>query len=122
MCEFAFTIPKLSGCIAWDNEQGDCNHGCALSRSACNETSFVGCLVSRLKNMVQLRRNQNDVQHGEIGIIYAPPNVIFCGQGVGISQKGKWKTVGVGDGSLELYYRSCHPDLIEIDHWLLFLN
>ena len=48
-----------SECIScqWDNELGDCNHGCALSRSACEDSS-------RLKNMVQLRRNQNNVGYG----------------------------------------------------------
>ena len=51
-----------SGCISWDNELDDCNHGCALSRSACKDSSCVNCLGLRLKSMVQLGRNQDNVR------------------------------------------------------------
>ena len=49
-------------CISWDHELGDCNHGRAPSRSACKNSSCVNRLDLRLKSMVQLGRNQDNVR------------------------------------------------------------
>ena len=71
---------SCSGCTLQDNELGGCNHGCALIRSACEDSStkLVNCLGTRLKNMVQLRRNQDNVQYGlNREIIYGTSHTTF---------------------------------------------
>jgi len=73
---------SFSGCISWDNRD-ELDDGCALSRSACEDSStkrlFANCLGSmcswgEFKTMPVVGR----IEHEETGIIYGTTKVVWA--------------------------------------------